>query len=604
MLGSYWTTRRRLNRRRLLQLGGGGLAAAALLAACGGDGDGGEQASGLLTIPGDTTKQAKRGGVWLDAHNADIQTFDPHFQSVPNQRLTQITYSRLMRAKPGHLAPAIWGETTGDLAQSWEFSPDKLQLTIKLQSTKWHNLPPVNGRTVDSSDVVFSFKRLSEVGTNRRLFANSASPNAPIETVTAPDARTVVLKLKFPSASLLSTLATFTAGSFYIVPKETDGGLDIRRTQIGSGPFMLAEYTPSVRYVYKRHDGYHGADNVFVDEIQFPIVTEYATALAQFRTGKIYRYGVRSEDILDLKRSLPQLDLYQTDVVQQTYSAFFGWNPALGAKTPFRDRRMRQAFSHSWERDLFIDVNYSVSDLAKEGIEVETRWNTPVYNVADGWWLDPKGKDFGPNAKYYKFDLAEAKKLVAAAGYANGLDIDAQYVTTGQYGANFNRQVEVIMAFAREAGMRMTTKAVDFNTDWRPKVADSQGDFEGISFRIFPEGSSDWGDRLFSVYHPDGGLNYTGLFNTDTSSWKNGDSRLTEIIEKVRSEFDTEKRRELIKEFQRLDAPEMYRPRFPGSAASLGIVWPVVRNERVLVGSDIAFVGQWLDPTRPPLGKS
>jgi ABC-type transport system substrate-binding protein len=313
---------------------------------------------------------------------------------------------------------------------------------------------------------------------------------------------------------------------------------------------------------------------------------------------------LRSEDVLSLKRDLPQMLLYQLDVQQQTYSAFFGWNPKYGNKTPFVDRRMRQALSFSWDRDLFIDANYNVSETAKQGIELETRWNTAVYSVADGWWLDPKNKDFGPNAKYFKFDLAEAKKLVSAAGYPSGLDIDAQHITTAQYGPNFTRQVEVIMNFAREAGMRMTTKPVDFATDWRPKIADIQGDFEGISFRIFPEGSQDWGDRLYSVYHPQGGPNYTGLFNTDTSSYKNGDPKLTEIIEKVRSEFDTPKRVELIKEFQRLDAVEMYRPRFPGSAATLGLVWPVVRNERVEVGADIAYVGQWLDPTKPPIAKS
>ena len=188
-----------------------------------------------------------------------------------------------------------------------------------------------------------------------------------------------------------------------------------------------------------------------------------------------------------------------------------------------------------------------------------------------------------------------------AADYPDGLDIDAQYVTTGQYGPGFNTQMEVLMNFAAEAGMRMIPKPVGFTTDWRPKVADSQGDFSGISFRIFPEGSSDWGDRLFSVYNLEGGLNYTGLFNADTSAWKEGDPELTEIIEKVRAEFDTDTRVELIKEFQRLDAPEMYRPRFPGSAARLTSAWPVVRNERVFIRTEIPYVGQWLDATQPPL---
>lgn len=96
MQANYWT--RHVKRRRLLQAGGAGVAAAAFLAACGGSSNdgggssGGEQkdVAGLLTKPADQTKDAKKGGTWLGSHNADVQTFDPHFQSVPNQALTQI----------------------------------------------------------------------------------------------------------------------------------------------------------------------------------------------------------------------------------------------------------------------------------------------------------------------------------------------------------------------------------------------------------------------------------------------------------------------------------------------------------------------------------
>ena len=69
----------------------------------------------------------------------------------------------------------------------------------------------------------------------------------------------------------------------------------------------------------------------------------------------------------------------------------------------------------------------------------------------------------------------------------------------------------------------------------------------------------------------------------------------------MRSEFDNDTRIELINEFQRLDAPEMYRPRFPGSATGVTFAWPIVRNERVFIGSQIPYFGQWLDPSKPPM---
>ncbi len=113
----------------------------------------------------------------------------------------------------------------------------------------------------------------------------------------------------------------------------------------------------------------------------------------------------------------------------------------MGAEGPWKDARMRQAVQYSWDRDLFIDVFFATDKLEAVGIPDNRRWNTAIpcggpgsYMFFPGMWLDPQSSDFGENAKYFTLGsrerqhLAEAKKLISAAGFPNGIDITAPAV--------------------------------------------------------------------------------------------------------------------------------------------------------------------------------
>jgi peptide/nickel transport system substrate-binding protein len=609
MTTNYWThtLRQRLSRRRAIASAGGAGLGAALLAACGGDGDsGGEQASGLLSKPVDTAKQAKKGGIYLSSRSNDIDHSDPHFttQAAPG---TALTFSRLFRRKPGYLEPQPVA-FIGDLAESWEFSGDKRQLTVKLKTNaKWHNTAPVNGRNVDAQDIVYTFKRVSEVGANRSLLANSVSPSAPIESMTAIDYRNVSNQTAFPSAALIAMLSATISGYLWVLPRESEDKYDPRRVNIGSGPWAVADYTPSVRIIFKKHTGWHSADSIFIDELHQPVVLEYATGLAQFKAGSIYGPGgvrgfvVRPADVLSTKRDVPQMELYLEDPSGQGEFAFFGWNPAYGQETAFRDKRLRQAFSMSMDRDLWIDTFYEIPTFRAEGIPMESLWNSAITTVWPGWWLDPRGKDLGAAAKNFEFNVAEAKKLVSAAGHPNGIELKAQYPLTG-YSAEYLKHVEVVMNFASAAGLNLKTTPVSFTTDWRPKVADNNGDFEGISFR--PDATASLPDPvefMYAGFHYRGGAGYTGFFPAN-SSFKQGDPRLNELLDKARGEFDDNKRIAAIHELQKIHAEEQYIVRFPGTSNSFSMNWPVIRNANVYRG-DLSLVSEWLDPTKPPMGQ-
>jgi ABC-type transport system substrate-binding protein len=366
---------------------------------------------------------------------------------------------------------------------------------------------------------------------------------------------------------------------------------------------VAAEYTPSVGTVYKRHEGWYDPNILYVDEVRSPIVSQYATGLAQFIKGSIYRFLVNSNDIIQTKNDQPLLSLYQNEVGGGGPIFFFGWNPALGEKTPFRDQRLRQAFSLSWDRDLWIDVFFNVEKFRSQGFSVETAWNSALPSSNTGWWLDPRGKEFGANSKYYKHDPAEAKKLVAAAGFPNGLDIEAHYINSSNYGLDFQKRVEVILNMAAEAGLKTTYFPADFVTDWVPKYQDAKGDFPGISARNLASGNPDVGEKSIQVFTPEAGILYTGFFSPD-SSFQKGDPKMTSLLMKTRAEFDQDKRVGLIKDFQRMAAETQYIVYVPGAASSFTLAWPVLRNQNILQGETVPYVHQWLDPAKPPLGKT
>ncbi len=598
---NYWTrlTEARFTRRRALVATGASGLAAALLAACGSSGSSGDEKgnqSGLVTVPADTSKKAVRGGVFKDSTKVDIGTFDVHILAENPRR--PFVWTRLTKVRSGLLEPAT-GDIDPDGAESWEFSPDKLQVTFKLRpDSKWDPRPPTNGRDVDAQDVVFSWDRLVRVGGRRADFANSVNPASPILGVTAVDNRTIVMKLAFPDADLLTVLAGTGSGNLHLLPKESDSAYDMRSEAHGSGAYYISEYRPSATAVYKRNPGYYDKNLPYIDTWEAPIITEYATGLSQFKAGSLYRFDVRGDDILPTKRAISDLVMVQTDVAPlagHTPLAFYGFDDT--AKSPFRDERLRQAFSLSLDRDLWIDTFHSVSQLRGEGLPMTTAWNTAVLCNDFGWWLDPQGKDFGPNAKYFSHDIAEAKKLVAAAGFPNGVEIESHYITSTDYGSSHLKMVEVVTAMAADAGLRFKGVPHNYTLEWGPKYRDSKGHFEGVAYSN-ASGTVDAG-VLNSLFNSKGSL-FKG-FSPDGSSTFAGDPYLDDLTVKIKQEYDRKKRFALAHDLQRYVAKTQYYTRFPGGASGFSLAWPVVGNFGVYSGGTTPEFALWIDSSKAPL---
>jgi ABC-type transport system substrate-binding protein len=605
---SYWnrTLTRRLSRRRALAGTSGAALGAALLAACGGsDGESGQAQSSLVAKIEDSTKQAKRGGIYKASIATDAGSWDPHVRGAWFGTLGGMLYSRLTVVKMGQ-GQATDGEIVGDLAESWELSPDGLTATFKLRpNAKWQPVAPVNGRDVDAQDVAATWNRWKSISGTRATIDNSMNPDAPVVSVSATDNRTVVMKLALPTVTLPSLLAASVGQAFHIVPKESGEGFDPRRIQIGSGPFYVSEHVVSSAIHLKRNPGFYDSSRPYFDGMDFPIVSEYATGLAAFRSGQIYQYPVRSEEMLGVKRDIADLALYQGDLVLPASAAtlFFGYkNTQRGM---FRDKRLRQAYSMSIDRDLFAETWFNVSNFTSQGLPVTTAWSSAVpANEYTGWWLDPRDKNFGPNGKYYQLNVAEAKKLISAAGFSSGVE----YISTragGNYGPEYDRQIEIMEGMAADAGFRPRANVVQYQNDLIPNYQNVQGEFEGIAWMLRPQSSSDPIDKLAENLFSKSGPNFIG-FDTAGKGDHTGDTFVDDQIRKSRVERDTVKRKQLMTDLQKYLGDQMYLIRPVAGASGFELAWPALRNFLYYRGARRSEEWSyfWLDSTLKPLGGS
>ncbi|HWO72288.1 MAG TPA: ABC transporter substrate-binding protein [Dehalococcoidia bacterium] len=611
MAGNYWTRvlNRRLTRRRGLAAAGGLTAAAAFLAACGGDGGEKQETSSLLAKREDTSKQAKPGGTLIMTNPADPPHFDPHLLTLPAAAATSLIYTKLMQVKPGVLEVSD-GTIEGDMAESWEFSPDKLTLTMKIRADAGTppNQAPLNGRKLDASDVAYSWQRFAATGSGRQDLVNAANPAAPVLSLTATDDRTIVVKLKEPVASILAGFSSQLQGLYFIVPKEAESAVDLRRNPMGAGAYYLSEYTPSSRLVYTRNPNSYDKLS-YPEKIETPIITENAQVIAQLTAGNIYTHytPVPPESVMQIKRDAPLIGLYQTDINNVGVSIFFGFK--VGDKAPFKDVRLRQAFSMAMDRDLYLDTWANVSRFKADGLEVETKWNSAARpSDYKGWFLDPQSKDFGENAKFYEHNIAEAKKLMAAAGYT-GQTLDSNEAAGTNYGLTYAPQIESIHGMAAEAGFKFNRLQHQAPAPWNSEWRDSRGFFDGIAFRLTPV-PAEPGDGLYALYNKNGSLNYgfdpegKGVPSKDGPFL--GDPTCDDLTQKIRTEFDNAKRIQYAHELQRYLGKMQYFHHALGSATGFNVAWPVVRNFSVFNGLQWGYLWKryWIDDTQPPLKRA
>jgi ABC-type transport system substrate-binding protein len=269
----------------------------------------------------------------------------------------------------------------------------------------------------------------------------------------------------------------------------------------------------------------------------------------------------------------------------QLLTSFFGYQDLETA--PWKDARVRQAMRMSVDWNAMRAYFSNSADFASAGIPVESRMAGFISGggiVDYPYWLNPEKDELGEASKYFLYNLAEAKKLMQAAGFNSPVEIDAYQHNGAQYGSIYQEQGDITVDGWNKSGL---FKA-NMNRLPYPQFLDQmyqKRDFKGIAVQQYDFVYNEVDLNLYNWYHSKGGRFH----------WMKGDTKLDDMIMKQRREIDDQKRTDIIHDIQKHMAGSFGVIPGDGTSGGFGFVWPAVRNS--------AWPGykEFLDKTMPPL---
>jgi peptide/nickel transport system substrate-binding protein len=575
---NYWT-RHRISRRAALRgagVGAAGLAGAALIG-CGDDDDDDDDVAGTATAaptsgaaattaPASTPSAGiQTGGTLTFIRTGDPPSIDPYGNlSYLTKGWAVHMYSRLYQrdAKPG--IPGAAALPGPDLAVSTE-TDDGMTYIVKLNpAAKFQNVSPVDGRDLIADDVSFSWDRLTAPE------STNASQVEHITGLEVIDDHTLKFTHDKVNAVFLDNLAD--ANLLWVMPTESDGGFNPELDSIGSGPWIVKEFTPDVTMEFKRNPDWHlGPERPYVDELHQPVVPEYANQLAQLQAQNLDWNGILSDDVLGLKGESKYADWQWiandpgSTLNMMLYDHLFALQGEPQTTKPWKDERVRQATSMSLDRAAKMDFEYNVNAFKEAGLNPSEGWHNFIPVGQSRWWLDPRGPDIGPAGKFFEFNVDEAKKLLAAADVPDGFDATFIY-NTNRYGGRFGDVQEANIAFLEAIGIMAKVEIQDYSSQYINFSVN--GEFDGII--------SGW-----QTPWPEAGSYPLVMFDPEhkRNSARVDDPELWELSQRQVTILDVEERREMLWEIQRRNALHMYYiPMTYGGGAGFTAAQPWVRN--------------------------
>ncbi|MBM4434174.1 MAG: ABC transporter substrate-binding protein [Chloroflexi bacterium] len=463
-----------------------------------------------------TAEQPRPGGELVYIVTAEPPTFDGH-QSTTFATLMPVSphYSLLYRLDPADNVSKIVPDVADGMPQ---ISADKLTWTVKLRKdVKFHD-----GSALTAEDVVATYEKIRKPPTG--VTSPRQATLAPVESVTAQGADTVVFKLKYPSASFQAALASpwnylYQASKLKTDPKYYE------KNVMGTGPFTYTEYVKGSHWAGKKNPGYFVQGKPYLDSYKAVFITDVnrQTTAIQSKQAMIEFRGFTPTQRDTLSRALPNdLAIQEAPWVCVNYVSF------NTTKKPFDDARVRRALTMAIDR--------------WKGGEALSR-QTIVKDV--GGLMRPKGPFAMTDAELEKIpgfardnakSVEDAKKLLADAGASN--------LTFNFLNRNVTTPYEPVALFVINEWKKIGVNA----THQVKETAPYQADLRNKNFDVGLDFNCDYFDepdlQLAKFYSASGlgaGLNLSHY----------EDKKLDGMIDAQSRETDPQKRKQLVGEIER-----------------------------------------------------
>jgi peptide/nickel transport system substrate-binding protein len=376
-----------------------------------------------------------------------------------------------------------------------------------------------NGQEFTSADAVYSFNNILNPPA-----PGSVSTLGQVPAIAGTEARgkyVLRMHLKAPDARIFGFLAWNRYSA--MVPADMYQQVNAATQGIGTGPYKLnGAYVPNDHVNYVRNPNYWDKTHPYLDAINYKIIPDEQARIAALRAGAIDGATVSVDSANSLKGQ------NGLKVLAGLTAAFRELQFTLkeGGNEPWRDKRVRQAINHAINRQNIINKVYNGAGQFSGHVP-------PTYGPYPMSQADLKNK-------YEKYDVAMAKKLMAAAGQSKGFSIKLSTFSTP---LDFAAVAALIQNDLKQINVDVEIVAQDPATF---AANNGKGAFE---LDLTARGMRGDVDGYVAEFNPSGALGKT-VYQTWFGNYKN--TQMFRLVGNGRIQLDAKKRLPMYKQLQQI----------------------------------------------------